>query len=60
MMGAMDARNMYSNLVVNKHPHTVASCWNSSTYDYQNKQEPTNFTSNKQNLAPSEFHLISE
>jgi len=27
MMGAMDARNMYSNLAVNKYLHTVASCW---------------------------------
>jgi len=27
MMGAMDTRNMYSNFVVNKYLHTVASCW---------------------------------
>ena len=26
MTGAMDARNMYSNLAVNKYLHTVASC----------------------------------
>jgi len=32
MMGAMDARNMYSNLAVNKYLHTVASRWISSTY----------------------------
>jgi hypothetical protein len=31
MMGAMDARNMYSNLEVNKYLHTVASRWISST-----------------------------
>ena len=31
-MGAMDARNMYSNLAVNKHLHAVASRWISSTY----------------------------
>ena len=31
MMGAMDARNLYSNLAVNKYLHTVASCWISST-----------------------------
>ena len=31
MMGAMDARNMYSNLAVNKYLHTVASSWISST-----------------------------
>ena len=31
MMGAMDARNMYSNLAVNEYLHTVASCWISST-----------------------------
>ena len=31
MMGAMDARNMHSNLAVNKYLHTVASCWISST-----------------------------
>ena len=31
-MGAMDARNMYSNLAVNKYLHTVASCWISSAY----------------------------
>jgi len=30
-MGAMDARNMYSNLAVNNYLHTVASCWISST-----------------------------
>jgi len=33
-MGAMDARNMYSNLAVNKYLHTVASCWISSTLNY--------------------------
>jgi len=33
-MGAMDARHMYSNLAVNKYMHTVASCWISSTYNY--------------------------
>jgi len=27
MMGAMDTRNMYSDFVVNKYLHTVASCW---------------------------------
>jgi len=27
MMGAMDARNMYSKLTVNKYLHTVAYCW---------------------------------
>jgi hypothetical protein len=27
MMGAIDARNMYSNFAVNKHLHTVASRW---------------------------------
>ena len=27
MMGAMDARNMWSNLAVNKYLHTVASRW---------------------------------
>jgi len=32
MMGAMDARNIYSNLAVNKYPPTVASRWISSTY----------------------------
>jgi len=32
MMVAMDARNMYSNLAVNKYLHTVASCWISSAY----------------------------
>jgi len=31
-MGAMDARNMYSNLAVNKYLHTVASCWISSNF----------------------------
>ena len=31
MMGAMDDQNMYSNLPVNKHLHTVASCWILST-----------------------------
>ena len=31
MMGARDARNMWSNLAVNKYLHTVASCWISST-----------------------------
>ena len=31
MMGAMDTRNMYSNLAVNKYLHTVASRWISST-----------------------------
>jgi len=31
MIGAMDGRNMYSNLAVNKYLHTVASCWISST-----------------------------
>ena len=31
MMGAMDARNMYSNLAVNKYLHNVASRWISST-----------------------------
>ena len=31
MMVAMDARNMYSNLAVNKNVHAVASCWISST-----------------------------
>jgi len=34
MMGAMDTRNMYSNLAVNKYLYTVASCWISSTYNY--------------------------
>ena len=34
MMGAMDARNMQSNLAVNKYLHTVASCWISSTQNY--------------------------
>ena len=33
-MGAMDTRNIYSNLAVNKYLHTVASCWISSTYNY--------------------------
>jgi len=33
MMGAMDARNMYSNLAVNKYLHTGASCWISLTYN---------------------------
>ena len=33
-MGAMDARNMYSILAVNKYLHTVASCWIPSTYNY--------------------------
>ena len=32
MMGAMDARNMQSNLAVNKYLHTVASRWIYSTY----------------------------
>jgi len=32
-MGAMDARNMYSNLAANKYLHTVASCWISSIYN---------------------------
>jgi len=31
IMGAMEARNTYSNLAVNKYLHTVASCWISST-----------------------------
>ena len=31
MMGAIDARNMQSNLAVNKYLHTVASFWISST-----------------------------
>jgi len=31
-MGAMDTRNMLSNLAVNKYLHTVASRWISSTY----------------------------
>jgi len=31
MMGAMEARNMYKNLAVNKNLHTVASCWIYST-----------------------------
>ena len=26
-MGAMDTRNMQSDFAVNKHLHTVASCW---------------------------------
>ena len=34
MMGAMDARNMYSNLAVNKYLQTVASRWISSTQNY--------------------------
>jgi len=29
-MGAMDTRNMYGNLAVNKYLHTVAPCWISS------------------------------
>ena len=33
-MGAMDARNMYSNLAVNEYLYTVASSWISSTYIY--------------------------
>jgi len=33
-MGAMDARNMYSNLAVHKYLHIVASCWISSTKNY--------------------------
>ena len=32
MMGATDARNMWSNLEVSKYLHTVASRWISSTY----------------------------
>ena len=32
MMGAMDARNVYSNLAVNKYLHTVASCRITSAY----------------------------
>jgi len=35
MTAAMDARNMYSNLAVNKYLHTVASCWIYSTYLFQ-------------------------
>jgi len=31
MTGTMDARNMWSNLAVNKYLQTVASCWISST-----------------------------
>jgi hypothetical protein len=31
MMDAMDARNMLSNLTLNKYLHTVVSCWISST-----------------------------
>jgi len=31
MMGAMDGRNMWSNLAVNKYLHTVASRWILST-----------------------------
>jgi len=31
-MGVMDARNMYSNLAVNKYLHTLAYCWISSAY----------------------------
>ena len=34
MIGEMDARNMQSNLAVNKYLHTVASCWISSTQNY--------------------------
>jgi len=34
MMGAMDGRNMYSNLAVSKYLHTVASRWISSTQNY--------------------------
>ena len=34
MMGAMDARNMQSNLAVNKYLRTVASRWFSSTQSY--------------------------
>ena len=33
-MGAMDTRNMYSNLAVNKYLHAVAFRWISSTYNY--------------------------
>ena len=33
-MGVMDARNMYSNLAVNKCLHTAASRWSSSTHNY--------------------------
>ena len=34
MMGALDTRNILSNLAVNKYLHTVASCWISSTQNY--------------------------
>jgi len=37
MMGAMDARNMYSNLAVNKYLYAVASRWISSTYNYDDR-----------------------
>jgi len=33
-MGEMVARNMYSNLAVNKYLHTDPSCWISSTQNY--------------------------
>ena len=36
MMGAINVRNMQSNLAVNKYLHnTVASCWISSTQNYK-------------------------
>jgi len=34
MLGAMDARNMLSKLVVNKYLHSVESCWISATNYY--------------------------
>jgi len=50
-MGAMDARNMLSNLAVNKYLHTVASCWISSTYP--NKDLLNSFSKNKDSYSRS-------
>ena len=48
MMGAMDARNMWSNLAVNKYLHTVASCWVSSTKNYEERNYEYKISRNSQ------------
>jgi len=47
MMGAMDARNMYSNLAVNKYLHTFASSWISSTSNFDHGTTNIKFPGNK-------------
>ena len=46
-MGAMDARNMYSNLAVNKYLHTFASSWISSTSNFDHGTTNIKFPGNK-------------